>query len=120
MSSPAAPTTPPPPDPVNRGRGKAFLIFFLVLAIAAGVGLYFWLQSRQFESTDDAEVEAHLNSISSRVDGSVTHVYVDDNQIVKAGDPLVDLDPRDFQVAVDETRAQVSQARSQVTALQPN
>ena len=83
-------------------------------------GLYFWLQSRQFETTDDAQVEAHLNSISSRVDGSITHVYVDSNQIVKAGDPLVDLDPRDFQVALDQARAQVAQARSQVTAQQPN
>jgi membrane fusion protein (multidrug efflux system) len=117
-------TTPPPegkePAPVTRGRGKAFIIFFLFLVIAAGVGIYFWLQSREFESTDDAQVEAHLNSISSRVDGSITHVYADNNQIVKAGDPLVDLDPRDFQVILDQTRAQVAQARSQVTAQQPN
>ena len=113
MSSPAA------PEP-TRGRGRTFTIFFLVLLIAAGVGIYFWLQSRQFETTDDAEVEAHLNSISSRVDGSITRVYVDNNQIVKAGDPLVDLDPRDFQVTIDQTRAQVTQARSQVSAQQPN
>jgi membrane fusion protein (multidrug efflux system) len=116
---PIAPVKQPEP-PVTRGRSRAFLIFFLFLLIAAGVGVYFWLQSREFESTDDAEVEAHLNSISSRVDGAITHVYVDDNQFVKAGDPLVDLDPRDFQVAVDQARAQVAQARSQVTAQQPN
>ena len=102
------------------GRAWGPTIFFLVLLIAAGVGVYFWLQSRQFETTDDAEVEAHLNSISSRVDGSITRVYVDNNQIVKAGDPLVDLDPRDFQVTIDQTRAQVTQARSQVSAQQPN
>jgi membrane fusion protein (multidrug efflux system) len=106
--------------PVTRGRGKAFIIFFLVLLIAAGVGLYYFLQSRNFESTDDAEVEAHLNSISSRVDGTITHVYVDNNQFVKTGDPLVDLDPRDFQVAIDQVKAQLAQARSQVTALRPN
>jgi membrane fusion protein, multidrug efflux system len=124
----APPLTPPAPqpnaekkvEPATGGRGRAFTIFFLVLLIAAGVGIYFWLQSRQFESTDDAEVEAHLNSISSRVDGSITAVYVDNNQIVKAGDPLVDLDPRDFQVALDQARAQVTQARSQVLAQQPN
>jgi membrane fusion protein, multidrug efflux system len=121
VSTPASGNpTPPPTPPVTRGRSKAFLIFFLVLLIAAGVGLYFYLQSRQFESTDDAEVEAHLNSISSRVDGTVTHVYVDDNYTVKAGDPLVDLDPRDFQVAIDQARAQLAQASSQVTALRPN
>jgi membrane fusion protein, multidrug efflux system len=119
----AAPSFEPakkPEPPVTRGRGRAFIIFFLFLLIAGGVGVYFWLQSREFESTDDAEVEAHLNAISSRVDGAITRVYVDDNQFVKAGDPLVDLDPRDFQVTVDQARAQVAQARSQVTAQQPN
>ena len=122
MSSPGSPNPAPPnpTPPVTRGRGRAFIIFFLFLFIAAGVGIYFWLQSREFESTDDAEVEAHLNAISSRVDGAVTHVYVDDNQFVKKGDPLVDLDPRDFQVAIDQTRAELAQARSQVTAQQPN
>jgi membrane fusion protein (multidrug efflux system) len=129
--SPAPPPAPSPapspdmdnkpaPPPVTRGRGRAFIIFFLILLIAGGVGVYFWLQSREFESTDDAEVDAHLNAISSRVDGAITKVYVDDNQFVKAGDPLVDLDPRDFQVAIDQARAQVAQARSQVTAQQPN
>ena len=123
---PAAPPTPPsvaakqPEPPVTRGRGRAFTIFFLVLLIAAGTGIYFWLQSRQFETTDDAQVEAHLSSISARVDGAITRVYVDDNQIVRVGDPLVDLDPRDFQVTVDQTRAQLAQARSQVTAQKPN
>jgi len=117
--SPSASSRPSEP-PVTRGRGRAFTIFFLVLLIAAGVGVYYWLQARQFETTDDAQVEAHLSSVSSRVDGAITRVYVDDNQIVKAGDPLVDLDPRDFQVAVDQVRAQVAQARSQVTAQRPS
>jgi membrane fusion protein (multidrug efflux system) len=121
---PAPPVTSPvlekKPEPVTRGRGRAFTIFFLFLLIAAGVGIYFWLQARQFESTDDAQVEAHLNALTSRVDGSITRVYVDNNQIVKVGDPLVDLDPRDFQVAIDQTRAQLAQARSQVIAQQPN
>lgn len=115
---------PAPPDakkdPVTRGRGKAFTIFFLVLLIAAAAGGYYWYESRNFESTDDAQVEAHLNAISSRVDGTITHVYVDNNQIVKAGDPLVDLDPRDFQVVLDQARAQLAQARSQLSAQRPN
>jgi membrane fusion protein (multidrug efflux system) len=119
-AAPPSPVEVKKAEPVTRGRGRAFIIFFLFLAIAAAVGIYFWLQSREFESTDDAQVEAHLNSISSRVDGAIIHVYVEDNQIVKAGDPLVDLDPRDFQVAVDQARAQLAQASSQVTAQQPN
>ncbi|HTR37749.1 MAG TPA: HlyD family secretion protein [Bryobacteraceae bacterium] len=106
--------------PRPKGRNKAFIVFFLILLTAGGAGLYYWLQARQFETTDDAQVDAHLNPISSRVDGTITRVYVDNNQIVKAGDPLVDLDPRDFQVALDQARAQLAQARSMVAAPQLN
>lgn len=104
----------------KRGRGRAFAIFFLVLLAAGLTGLYFWLQSRQFETTDDAEVDTHVSVVSARVDGSVARVYVDENQMVKLGDPLVDLDPRDFQVSLDQARAQLAQARSMVTAQRPN
>ena len=104
----------------TQGRRGAFLIFFFLLLIAAAAGLIYWQQTRQFESTDDAQVEVHLNPISARIDGSITKVYVEDNQMVKAGDPLVDLDPQDFQVALNQARAQLSQARSMVTAQQPN
>lgn len=103
-----------------RGRRRAFLIFFSILLVLGVAGLLFWLSGRDFESTDDAEVDAHLNPISSRVDGTITKVYVDDNQQVNAGAPLVDLDPRDFQVALDQALAQLTQARSMVFAEQPN
>lgn len=109
-----------PRSPVSRGRGRAFLIFFLVL-LALGIGgLFYWLYERQFESTDDAQVDAHLNPVTSRVDGTITRVYVDDNQLVHTGDPLVNLDPRDFQVALDQAKAELAQARSLVTAERPN
>ena len=62
----------------------------------------------------------HLNPVSPRVDGVVTKVYVENNQTVNAGDPLVDLDPRDYQVTLDQIAAALAQARSQVTAQQPN
>jgi membrane fusion protein (multidrug efflux system) len=104
----------------TQGRRGAFLIFFFLLLIAAAAGLMYWLQARQFESTDDAQVEVHLNPVSARIDGSIMKIYVEDNQMVKAGDPLVDLDPQDFQVALNQARAQLSQARSMVTAQQPN
>ncbi len=114
----AKPETPAPPP--KSGRAKAFTIFFVVLAAIAIGGTLYWLHVSQFETTDDAEVDAHLNQISSRVEGTVIRVYVDDNQLVKAGDPLVDLDPRDYQVALDEAEAQFAQARSMVFAQQPN
>jgi membrane fusion protein (multidrug efflux system) len=114
----AKPETQAPP--AKSGRAKAFTIFFVVLAVLAIAGTLYWLHVSQFETTDDAEVDAHLNQISSRVEGTVIRVYVDDNQLVKAGDPLVDLDPRDYQVALDEAEAQLAQARSMVFAQQPN
>jgi membrane fusion protein (multidrug efflux system) len=119
---PPAQQTPPKAQPPanNSGRRRTFLIFFTVLLlVATGIFIY-WLHARHFESTDDAFVEMHLDPVSSRVDGTIIKVYVDNNRFVHAGDPLVDLDPRDFQVAVDQVRAALSQARSQVTAQQPN
>lgn len=104
----------------TRGRAKAFTIFFIVLLLVGAAATIYWLHEREIESTDDAEVDAHLNPISARVDGTIVEVYVDDNQIVKAGQPLVDLDPRDFQVAVDQALAQLSQAQSLVIAQRPN
>ncbi|MDQ2711862.1 MAG: HlyD family secretion protein [Acidobacteriota bacterium] len=105
---------------VSRGRRKAFTIFFLIL-LALGIGaLFYWLHACQFESTDDAQVDAHLNPVSARVAGTITKVYVDDNQFVHAGDPLVDLDPRDYQLALEQAMAQLSQAQSMVIASQPN
>lgn len=124
--TPKAPSAPSPTmdnkpqPPATRGRSRAFTIFFILLLIAGAAGFYYWWNSRQFESTDDAEVEAHLNSISSRVDGTIVAVYTDDNHFVKQGDPLVDLDPRDLKVALDQAQAQLVQARSQVIASRPN
>ncbi|MBV9295095.1 MAG: HlyD family secretion protein [Acidobacteriaceae bacterium] len=110
-----------PSQPANRsGRRRAFTIFFIVLLVIALGGFLYWFHAKQFESTDDAQVDAHLNPISARVDGTITRVYVDDNQMVKAGDPLVDLDPSDYKVALDQALAQLAQARSMVIAQQPN
>ncbi len=117
---PTETNTPTPPPPANRGRNKAFLIFFVVLILAAIGGVLYWLHARQFEETDDAEIDAHLNAVSPRIDGTIINVYVDDNQFVKVGQPLVDLDPRDLQVALDQAQAQLLQARSMVSAQQPN
>jgi len=116
-----APTrsTPLRASPTQK-RKRAFLIFFSVLLAIAAAGFLYWLHERNFESTDDAQVDGHLNPISARIDGTVTKVYVENNQTVNAGDPLVDLDPRDYQVALDQALSQLAQARSMVTAERPN
>ncbi|MBV9405655.1 MAG: HlyD family secretion protein [Acidobacteriaceae bacterium] len=106
--------------PVTRGRRKAFMIFFMVLLVIAAGGFLYWLHARQFESTDDAQVDGHLNPVSARIDGTITKVYVEDNQMVQAGQLLVELDPQDYQVVLDQALAQLAEARSMVVAQQPN
>ncbi len=117
---PVEPPLTPAKKPPSAGRRRAFLIFGIVLVILAVVGLFYWLHVRKFETTDDAQVDAHLNPISARIDGTITKVYVEDNQFVRTGDALVDLDMRDYQAALDQALAQLSQARSMVIAQQPN
>lgn len=114
------PKASPPPVPARRGRRRAFLIFFAVLLVIGTGALLYWLHARNFESTDDAQVDGHLIPVTSRVDGTVVHVYIDNNQAVTAGQTLVDLDPRDYQVSLDQALAQLSQAHSMVVAQQPN
>jgi membrane fusion protein (multidrug efflux system) len=115
-----APTQGAQSPPTSNGRRRAFTIFFIVLAVIGLGAFLLWLHNRQFESTDDAFVEMHLGPVSPRIDGTIVKVYVENNQFVRAGDPLVDLDPRENQVALELALAGLSQARSQVLAQQPN
>jgi len=97
---------------------KILLIILAVVVIVAGI--VWWLYSRQFETTDDAQVDGHINGITARISGTVTAVYVEENQFVKAGQVLVDLDPRDYQVASEVARSQLAQALAQSQAERPN
>jgi len=80
----------------------------VVLAVLVGLFLYY----RNRESTDDAQVDGHITAISSKVYGRVAEVLVNDNQEVKAGQLLVKLDPRDYQAALNQAKAQLSLAES--------
>jgi membrane fusion protein, multidrug efflux system len=104
----------------QRKRKQMLVIFAIVLAIAAIGGLLYWLHARHYEDTDDAQIDGNLSPIGTRVDGTIVKVYVQNNQMVKVGDPLVDLDPRDLQVTLDQVRAQVAQARGQLAGERPN
>jgi membrane fusion protein (multidrug efflux system) len=84
------------------------------------VGLLYWLHSRHYEDTDDAQVDGHTSGIAARIAGTVTAVYVEENQFVKVGEVVVDLDARDYQVAVDQAGSQVAAAQAQTLAEQPN
>lgn len=102
------------------GRHRTLLVAGILGAVILVAALGFWLYSRTYESTDDAQVDGHLNGITSRIDGDVKAVYVEENQSVKAGDLLVEFDPRDYQVAVEQARAQLLKAEAGERAENPN
>ena len=87
----------------------------VLLVVAAGVGVWFWMH-RGRESTDDAQVEAHVMPVAARVGGSVAEILVLDNQPVKAGDVLVRIDTRDYEVALARARAELADAEATAQA----
>jgi membrane fusion protein, multidrug efflux system len=107
-----------PVDPATKRRRIIIGVAVGIVVLIAGVA--WWLYSRTYESTDDAQINGHLNAIASRVAGTVRAVYVENGQPVKAGQPLVDLDPSDYQVLVAQARAGYEQAVAQAAAESPN
>ena len=81
----------------------------VVLALAGG-GYYYWQEAQKVESTDDAEIDGSIVSVSPRVAGHVKEVLVEDQQLVHAGDVLVRLDTQDFELAIARAKAEVSGA----------
>jgi len=80
----------------------------VVLLVGAVAGYFVWTEMQKSESTDDAEIDGRIIALSPRVGGHVIQVNVEDEQYVKAGDVLVKLDPRDFEVAVAKARADLN------------
>jgi membrane fusion protein (multidrug efflux system) len=107
-----------PRDDINAGFFKrhpaAKPIVFLVAICALLLVGWFWWESRHWENTDDAQIDGHIYPISARVSGHVIKVNYDDGQFVHKGDVLVQLDPTDYQVALQ--RAQADYADSQASA----
>jgi membrane fusion protein, multidrug efflux system len=87
---------------------RVFMVVFLLGAAAAGY--FYWKDLQRFESTDDAQVDGSIYTISSRISGHVADVLIQDEQIVKAGDVLVRLDPKDYEVAIAKARADLADA----------
>jgi membrane fusion protein, multidrug efflux system len=92
----------------------------LLVGIALTAAVLWWIRSGRYESTDDAQVNAHLNALSARVAGTVTTVYVEENQVVTEGQVIAELDPRDFQNALAQAQSQLRQMEAQVRAVDPN
>jgi membrane fusion protein (multidrug efflux system) len=92
-------------------------IVALLLAAVAALTYHYYAG---WESTDDAQIDGYINPISSRVAGYITHVYVDDNQYVKAGTLLAQIDPKDYEVAVASAQATLDNDQATADASQVN
>lgn len=97
----------------NPGFRIAIVIALIVLLV---VGFFAYRYFTSYESTDDAQVDGHINSISARVSGHVTKLNVQDNQYVQAGTVLVEIDPADYQVAYERAKADYANAQAAAIA----
>jgi len=102
---PARTRRPLPRKPVKWG------IAIVVLAVAAIFAYRFWHEASLFEATDNAYVNANQVEIAAQVSGAVTSVHVRDQQRVRAGDPLFEIDSAPYQLALDRARAQLELQR---------
>src|ERR1700728_780090 len=90
----------------------AIIIGIVVLVV---VGFFVYRYVTSYESTDDAQVDGHINSVSARVSGHVISLNVQDNQYVEKGTVLVEIDPSDYEVAVAQARAEYADAEAQAS-----
>lgn len=114
---------PPPAVATPQKKSKKPLIFAVlgVGAIAASsFGYQYWQYASIHQETENATVAGHIHQISSRINGTVGEVMVEDNQQVKPGQLLIKLDPRDYQVKVQQAQAALENARRQAEAAQAN
>src|ERR1700683_4129157 len=99
-------------------RFRVFLIVGVVVLVVAG--FFLWRYFASYEDTDDAQIDGHLNSISARVSGHVLKLLVEDNQYVPMGTPLIEIDPKDYQVALDHAKADYADAEATAEAARVN
>jgi membrane fusion protein (multidrug efflux system) len=110
------PTEPDTTTEVVQPRSRRRGIIIVVIAILIVGAVAFWWHSTFTEDTDDAQINGHLIQVSSRIGGQVQKVYVDENQMVKKGDLIAELDPRDYQVAVENAKAVLASAKANAAA----
>jgi len=101
----------------SQKSGRKFIVIAVIILLVIGAGIFYW-RSTFTEDTDDAQVDGDLYQVSSRVTGQVVKVYVEDNQQVNVGAPIAEIDPKDYQVALEQ--AQANLASAQAAAIQAN
>ena len=114
---PSGPDVGPGTPPAKRRRLGVKLIALAVLLVLAVVGGVLYWRSTMWESTDNAQIDGFIFPISARVQGHVTQVMVDDNQYVHAGTVLVQLDPKDYEVAIAVAKGNLANSQANAAAL---
>jgi membrane fusion protein (multidrug efflux system) len=104
----------------NETKTARMVVAAFAALLAVGAATAWALYSHGYASTDDAQVDGHLNVVSSRISGTTAAVYVTDNQTVDAGEPLIDLDPSEQKIAYAQAKAQYDQAVAQLNAQRPS
>jgi membrane fusion protein, multidrug efflux system len=116
--------TPSQPAPaeteIEQPKRRRTGIILIVVALLVVGAIALWWHSTFSEDTDDAQVNGHLIQISSRITGTVVKVDVEENQVVKAGDLIAELDPKDYDVAVENAEAALASARANAAAANVN
>ena len=101
----------------SRTQSPGFRIAVLIaLVVLLVVGFFAYRYFTSYESTDDAQVDGHINSVSARISGHVIKLNVQDNQYVQAGTVLVEIDRTDYQVAYERAKADFADAQAAATA----
>jgi membrane fusion protein, multidrug efflux system len=98
--------------PRKKSRIGRILVVLLVVVVLAAGGYYLWKYLNTYETTDDAQIDGHIDAISGRINGNVIAVLAEDEQFVKAGDILVKIDPRDYEVAIAKAEADLRDAEA--------
>ena len=121
-TSAAAAAAEPEATPAPNGKRRRALTALAATVILAGGswGLYEWLVASHYEDTDNAYVQGNVIQITPQISGTVMAISADDTDFVKAGQPLVQLDPADAKVALDQSEAALAQAVRQVRTLYAN
>jgi len=100
-------------------KKPAFIIIVSAVLLVLIVGtLLYWLHARHFVSTDDAYVDGHVTQISPQIAAPVLALHIEDNQLVQRGDLLIELDPTDYQIALEQAQAQVLSAQGKLAQTQ--
>ena len=99
-------------EEVPEKKSNRRVIVIAVVAVLAIAAIFFYWRSTYTEDTDDAQVDGNLYQVSARVAGQVVHVDVEEQQKVNAGDPIAEIDPRDFEVAVEQAQANLANAEA--------